>query len=70
MKEDIVKFKGVVIDSLPGTRFEVKLENNHKLTCVISGKIRKNNIRILSGDGVDVEMSPYDLSLGRIVFRH
>jgi len=69
-KEDIVKLKGVVTDTLPGARFEVTLENNHTLKCVISGKIRKNNIRILAGDGVDVELSPYDLTLGRIVFRH
>ena len=69
-KEDTLKFKGTVVDTHPGTKFTVQLENDHTLGCTISGKIRKNNIRILMGDSVDVEMSPYDLSLGRIVFRH
>lgn len=69
-KEDIILAKGTVIDTMPGAKFKVNLENDHTLQCIISGKIRKHNIRILLGDVVDVELSPYDLTLGRIVFRH
>ena len=69
-KQESIKFSGCVLDSLPGSFFKVKLENGHKVTGVISGKIRKNNIKILPGDKVDIEMSPYDLSKGRIVFRY
>ena len=69
-KQESIKFSGRVLDSLPGSFFKVELDNGHKVTGVISGKIRKNNIKILPGDKVDIEMSPYDLSKGRIVFRY
>ena len=69
-KAESIKFSGRVLESLPGSFFKVKLDNGHTITGVISGKIRKNNIKILPGDKVDIEMSPYDLSKGRIVFRY
>lgn len=69
-KADTLTYSGTITDALPGGKFKVTLENKHNLDCVISGKIRKFNIRLLVGDRVDVEMSPYDLSLGRISFRH
>ena len=69
-KEDLIKFNGVVIEKRPASRFEVKLENGVEIKAIISGKIRKNNIMIYVGDRVDIEMSPYDLSIGRIVYRH
>lgn len=68
-KEDSIEMNGVVIDSLPNTMFRVKLENGHVLIAHISGKMRKNYIRILTGDKVTVELTPYDLSKGRITFR-
>lgn len=68
-KEDVVEMEGVVTESLPSTMFRVKLDNGHIVLCHISGKMRKNYIRILEGDRVRVEMTPYDLSKGRIVFR-
>lgn len=61
--------KGRVTDASPGARFKVQLENGHVLNAVISGKIRKNNIQILLDDVVQIEMSPYDLTLGRITYR-
>lgn len=61
--------KGRITDASPGAKFKVKLENGHVLNAVISGKIRKNNIQILLDDLVEVEMSPYDLNLGRITYR-
>lgn len=61
--------KGRVTDASPGARFKVQLENGHVLNAVISGKIRKNNIQILLDDVVQIEMSPYDLNLGRITYR-
>ena len=67
-KEDNIEFEGLVIETLPNTTFKVKLENDHVITAHISGKMRKNYIRILTGDKVKVEMSPYDLSKGRITF--
>lgn len=69
-KEDMIEQRGKVVEALPNAMFTVELENGHELLAHISGKIRKNNIRILPGDTVDVEMSPYDLSRGRIVYRH
>lgn len=69
-KEDTLKFDGTVIECLPGTLFKVELENGHVIIGILSGKIRKNKIKILTGDQVEVEMTPYDLSKGRIVFRH
>ena len=68
-KEDNIEFEGLVIETLPNTTFKVKLENDHVITAHISGKMRKNYIRILTGDKVKVEMSPYDLTKGRITFR-
>ena len=61
---------GVVEELLPNAMFVVVLENDHKLIATISGRLRKNNIRILAGDNVDIEMSPYDLTRGRIVYRN
>tara|TARA_Y100000816_G_scaffold210283_1_gene155977 strand:- start:15950 stop:16168 length:219 start_codon:yes stop_codon:yes gene_type:complete len=67
--KDTIEMQGVVTEVLPNTVFRVKLENDHLITAHISGKMRKNYIRILNGDKVTVEMSPYDLSKGRITFR-
>ena len=64
-----IEMSGEVIDTMPNTTFKVKLENDHIITAHISGKMRKNYIRILTGDKVKVEMTPYDLSKGRITFR-
>ena len=68
-KEEALQMNGVVKETLPNTVFRVELENGHMITAHISGKMRKNYIRILTGDKVLVEISPYDLSKGRIVFR-
>ena len=68
-KEDNIELEGLVVETLPNTKFKVKLENDHFITAHISGKMRKNYIRILTGDKVKVEMSPYDLTKGRITFR-
>tara|TARA_B000000532_G_scaffold235692_1_gene221316 strand:+ start:413 stop:631 length:219 start_codon:yes stop_codon:yes gene_type:complete len=68
-KEDNIEFDGLVVETMPNTTFKVKLENDHVITAHISGKMRKNYIRILTGDKVKVEMSPYDLTKGRITFR-
>ena len=67
--KDTIEMQGTVIEVLPNTVFRVKLENDHVITAHISGRMRKNCIRILNGDSVTVEMSPYDLSKGRITFR-
>lgn len=68
-KEEQIEMDGTVIETLPNTMFRVELENGHIVTAHISGKMRKHYIRILTGDQVKVEMSPYDLSKGRITFR-
>lgn len=68
-KEDHIEMEGEVIDTLPNTTFRVQLENGHVVIAHISGKMRKNYIRILTGDKVTVELTPYDLSKGRITFR-
>lgn len=68
-KEDQIEMDGKVIDTLPNTMFRVELENGHVVTAHISGKMRKHYIRILTGDLVKVEMTPYDLTKGRITFR-
>ena len=68
-KEDVIEMEGVVKETLPNTMFRVDLENGHSVIAHISGKMRKHYIRILTGDKVRVEMTPYDLSKGRIVFR-
>jgi translation initiation factor IF-1 len=68
-EEDKIVVEGVVIEALPGTQFRVRLENDHEVLAYLSGKMRKYYIRILLGDRVRVEMSPYDLARGRIVYR-
>ena len=68
-KDDHIEMNGTVLDTLPNTMFRVELENGHIITAHISGRMRKNYIRILKGDKVTVEMTPYDLSKGRITFR-
>jgi translation initiation factor IF-1 len=68
-KEDAIQMEGEVIQALPNTTFRVKLRNGHVMTAHISGKMRKHYIRILTGDTVTVELTPYDLSKGRIIFR-
>ena len=68
-KQDLLEFKGKVTDLLPNAMFRVQLENGHVVTAHISGKMRKNYIRILTGDKVTVQLTPYDLSKGRIVYR-
>ena len=68
-KDDVIKVEGVVKELLPNTMFKVELENGHTVLAHISGKVRLNFIRILPGDAVTLEMSPYDLTKGRIVFR-
>ncbi len=68
-REDHIEMEGVIVDTLPNTMFRVELENGHVVTAHISGKMRKNYIRILPGDKVKVELTPYDLSKGRIVYR-
>lgn len=69
VKEDVIECQGTVIDSLPNTMFRVQLENGHIVIAHISGKMRKNYIRILTGDKVTVELTPYDITKGRITFR-
>ena len=68
-KEDIIEVKGVVVEQLPNAMFRVKLENDHIILCHVSGKMKMYYIKILPGDIVKVELSPYDLKKGRIVFR-
>ena len=68
-KEEAIQMNGVVKETLPNTIFRVELENGHMITAHISGKMRKHYIRILTGDSVIVEMTPYDLTKGRIIFR-
>lgn len=68
-KDDNIEMPGKVLETLPNTMFRVELENGHIVTAHISGKLRKNYIRILTGDSVIVEMTPYDLTKGRIIYR-
>ena len=68
-KDDVIEAEGKVIEALPNTTFNVKLTNGHVITAYISGKLRMNYIRIIEGDSVKLEMSPYDLTKGRIVWR-
>ena len=68
-KQDFLEFKGKVTELLPNTMFRVKLENNHEVLAHTAGKLRKNRIRVLTGDNVLVEVTPYDLTKGRIIFR-
>ena len=69
MAKDVIELEGTILEAIPNAMFRVKLENDHEILAHISGKIRKNFIRILPGDKVKVEMTPYDLSRGRITFR-
>jgi translation initiation factor IF-1 len=69
-KEELIEMRGQVDEVLPDSRFRVTLENGHTLICYTGGKMRKHRIRILAGDKVSLEMSPYDFSKGRITFRH
>ena len=69
MSKDVIEIEGTILESMPNAMFKVQLENGHEILAHISGKIRKNFIRILPGDKVKVEMTPYDLSKGRITFR-
>ena len=68
-KEGSIEFEGIVTELLPNAMFKIKLENNHEVLAHTSGKMRKNRIRVLAGDKVTVEMTPYDLTKGRITFR-
>ncbi|MBK1723567.1 translation initiation factor IF-1 [Thiorhodococcus mannitoliphagus] len=68
-KDDVIQMEGTVMETLPNTVFRVELENGHTVTAHISGKMRKHYIRILTGDKVTVELTPYDLTKGRIVYR-
>jgi translation initiation factor IF-1 len=68
-KEDLLEFSGVVVEILPNAMFRVKLENDHIILAHTAGRMRKNRIRVLAGDKVVVEMTPYDLTKGRIIFR-
>ena len=70
MKEELLEFSGTVVEKLPNAMFRVKLENEHQIIAQPKGKMRKFRIRVMVGDRVDVEISPYDLSKGRITFRH
>jgi translation initiation factor IF-1 len=69
-KEELIEMNGIVNEVLPDSRYRVTLVNGHQLVAYTSGKMRKHHIRILAGDNVSLEMSPYDLSKGRITFRH
>ncbi len=69
-KEELIEMQGVVNEILPDSRYRVTLDNGHELVAYTSGKMRKNHIRVLAGDAVSLELSPYDLNKGRITFRH
>lgn len=69
-KEELIEFEGVVLELLPNATFRIKLNNGHEIIGHTSGRMRKNRIRILVGDKVTVEMTPYDLSKGRVIHRH
>jgi len=69
-KDDVIEVEGTVLEPLPNTMFKVELENGHQVLAHVSGKIRMHYIRIVPGDRVTVELSPYDLTRGRITFRH
>jgi len=69
-KEELLEFEGEVVDVLPDGRFRVRLENGHQMIAYTAGRMKKNRIRTLAGDRVTVEMTPYDLDKGRVIFRH
>ena len=68
-QKEIIELTGVIIETLPGTQFRVELENGHQIIAHVAGRMRKNYIRIVPGDSVTVELTPYDLTKGRIVYR-
>ena len=68
--KEVIELKGTIIETLPSARFKVELENGHVITAVVAGKMRKHYIRIVPGDDVTVELTPYDLTKGRITYRH
>ncbi len=69
-KEELIEMSGLVLEVLPDSRFLVKMDNGHQIVAYTAGKMRKNHIRIIAGDKVTLELSPYDLTKGRITFRH
>jgi translation initiation factor IF-1 len=69
-KEELIQFEGLVMEALPDTRFRVQLDSGHEIIAYTAGKMKKNRIKTLAGDRVTVEMSPYDLDKGRLIFRH
>jgi len=69
-KEELLQFEGVVMEALPDARFRVKLEAGHEIVAYTAGRMKKNRIKTLAGDRVTIEMSPYDLEKGRLIFRH
>ena len=69
-KEELIQFEGLVMEALPDTRFRVQLDSGHEIIAYTAGKMKKNRIKTLAGDRVTVEMSPYDLEKGRLIFRH
>lgn len=69
-KEELLEFEGVVTDVLPDARFRVRLDNDHEIIAYTAGRMKRNRIRTLAGDRVTIEMTPYDLDKGRVVFRH
>lgn len=70
IKEELVEFQGTVVEALPNSRFRVRLDNGAEMLAYLSGRMKRARIRVLAGDRVTVEMTPYDLSKGRITFRH
>jgi translation initiation factor IF-1 len=69
-KEELLEFEGLVTEILPDTRYRIRLDNGHQLTAYTAGRMKKNRIKTLAGDRVTVEVSPYDLDKGRLIFRH
>jgi translation initiation factor IF-1 len=69
-KEELIQLEGLVVEILPDTRFRIKLDNGHEIVAYTAGRMKKNRIKTLAGDRVTVEMSPYDLEKGRVIFRH
>jgi translation initiation factor IF-1 len=69
-KEDLLQFEGLVVEALPDARFRVQLDSGHEVVAYTAGKMKKNRIKTLAGDRVTIEMSPYDLQKGRLIFRH
>ena len=67
--KEVIELTGKIVEALPGTKFKVSLENGHEIIAIVAGKMRKNYIRLVPGDGVKVELTPYDLTKGRITYR-